>query len=170
MRFRRVGWVMQEHFQHWSSSRGPLPPFSRPFPDHSLTVQEVPVFVLLSALDDEAGDEQLIKRTRAFTQLFTAQPQSYSGQQREFKIYEMSDPEVVDSSTSSMCVVPFNSARSCWMRHKLGTDTPLTSARGEKYFPAENNEWPEPNRSQMVAISGCSYHDLGEQVSQAPWP
>lgn len=55
-------------------------------------------------------------------------------------------------------------------RWKLSTDTPLTSAGGEKYFPAEDNEWPEPNHGQMVPISGCLYQDLGEQVSQAPWP
>lgn len=71
------------------------------------------MFVSVSALDDEAGDEQLIGCSRAFTRLFTAQPQSYLGQKTEIKIYEVPDPELVDSPTSSMCVAPFPSAGSC---------------------------------------------------------
>lgn len=89
-----------------------------------------------------------------------------------YDYYEISDPEVVDNSTSSKS---FMLSRSTVQgpaqgRRKLSTDTPLTCATGEKYFSAENNEWAEPNRSQMVPISGCLYQDLGEQVSQALWP
>lgn len=65
----------------------PLPPSFYPLPDHSLTVQEIPVFSSVSALGAEAGDKQLIKFSGVFTQLLaTLRPHNNLGQQREFRI------------------------------------------------------------------------------------
>lgn len=46
----------------------------------------------------------------------------------------------------------------------------LCSLPMEQYFPAENNEWPEPSRDQMVPISRCLYQDLGGRSVKLPDP
>lgn len=115
-----------------------------------------------------------MKFPRVFALLFTANKSQNEGWPEDgIQDYnEISDPELVDNSTSSKSYMLSHSTAQGpdQGRRKLSTNTPLTSARGEKYFLAVNNEWPEPNCGQMVPISGCLYQDLGEQVSQAPWP